>query len=218
MSLSQIQIIRSLGEALQWLERELSWGTPLGELNHLTGRIGELYAAMITRGQMAGAVNQQGYDVVSADGERIQVKTITSSGHVSFRKSTIGQADRVMILKLELDEDEPSIIELLDAPIADLIPRLRDSGTKLSYNISRRSGPAPDLSRLKRVSVALWRDIRVAQLENGSILVEREDLPVAPAKPVLREIARDIGVDILSGSGRPKNTRALGSDIIKALG
>lgn len=43
------------------------------ELRPLTGRIGELYVAMITRGQMALATNQKGGDVVSALGERISV-------------------------------------------------------------------------------------------------------------------------------------------------
>jgi len=52
--------------------------------SRLTGRIGELYAAMITRGQMALETNQRGYDVVSALNERISVKTITTSTHVSF--------------------------------------------------------------------------------------------------------------------------------------
>ena len=85
MSLSQTQIIRSLGEALAWFEKELSWGTPIAELRHLTGRIGELYVAMVTRGQMALSVNQVGYDVVSAEGEKISVKTFTSS---KDRKST----------------------------------------------------------------------------------------------------------------------------------
>ncbi|KOX58810.1 hypothetical protein ADL19_06720 [Streptomyces purpurogeneiscleroticus] len=41
MPLSQVQIIRSLGEALAWFERELVWGVPPAELRHLTGRIQE---------------------------------------------------------------------------------------------------------------------------------------------------------------------------------
>ena len=53
MTMSQVQIIQSLGEALTWFEKELNWGVPQAELWHLSGRIGELYAAMITRGQMA---------------------------------------------------------------------------------------------------------------------------------------------------------------------
>src|SRR6218665_3050245 len=65
-TLTQVQIIQSLAEALSWFEKEISWGVSLGELRHLTGRIGELYAAMITRGQMTLDTNQRGYDVVSA--------------------------------------------------------------------------------------------------------------------------------------------------------
>lgn len=50
-TLTQVQIIQSLAEALSWFEKELSWGVAPADLNHLTGRIGELYAAMITRGK-----------------------------------------------------------------------------------------------------------------------------------------------------------------------
>ncbi len=65
MALTQIQIIQSLGEALSWMEKEINWGVPVTELRHLSGRIGELYAALISNGQMATEVNQKGYDVVS---------------------------------------------------------------------------------------------------------------------------------------------------------
>ena len=60
MSLSQVQIIRSQAEALQWLEKGLSWGAEVAERRHLTGRIGELYTAVIMGGQMAVAVNHVG--------------------------------------------------------------------------------------------------------------------------------------------------------------
>ncbi|WP_216075369.1 hypothetical protein, partial [Acinetobacter indicus] len=43
-------------------------GMPIAELRHLTGRIGELYVAMMTLGQLADSVNQRGYDVVSSTG------------------------------------------------------------------------------------------------------------------------------------------------------
>ena len=62
MALTQMQIIQSLGEAMSWFEREIAWGVPPTELRHLSGRLGELYAALIMNGQMATAVNQQGYD------------------------------------------------------------------------------------------------------------------------------------------------------------
>jgi len=40
MALSQFDIIKSLGESIEWFEKELSWGMPIAELRHLTGRIG----------------------------------------------------------------------------------------------------------------------------------------------------------------------------------
>lgn len=107
MTLSQTQIIRSLADALQWFEKELAWGAPVAELRHLTGRIGELYVAMIMRGQMALSVNQVGYDVVSAEGERITVKTFTSSTRINFNPATLHNASRVMILQIVIDEGSP---------------------------------------------------------------------------------------------------------------
>ncbi len=41
-TLTQVQIIQSLAEALSWFEKEIGWGVRPSELNHLTGRIGEL--------------------------------------------------------------------------------------------------------------------------------------------------------------------------------
>ena len=43
---------------MSWLERELSWDVPATEPRHLTGRIGELYAALIKNGRKATEVNQ----------------------------------------------------------------------------------------------------------------------------------------------------------------
>ncbi len=217
MSLSQIQIIKALADALQWLERELAWGAPIQELRHLTGRIGELYTAMITRGQMAAAVNQRGYDVVSAEGERISVKTVTSATRVDFNRATIDQVDRVVILRINLDDGEPSLEELMDLPIAEVMPQLRDIGTALYFPVSRSPRPPADLSKLKETAQATWQGYTISQLENGTIVVERDGAPINPAKPVLREIARQHGVDIMNTMGNSKNTRSLGSDVLKAL-
>ncbi|MBO1913178.1 hypothetical protein [Sporosarcina sp. 6E9] len=56
MALTQMQIIQSLGEAMSWLEREISWGKNPAELTHFMGRIGELYVAMYTNGNIADDV------------------------------------------------------------------------------------------------------------------------------------------------------------------
>ena len=107
MALIQMQIIQSLGEAMSWFERELNWGVPPTELRHLSGRIGELYAALITNGQMATDVNQHGYDVVSALGDKISVKTTAimgSNGHISFNPNTLDKVDRIIILRINTEE------------------------------------------------------------------------------------------------------------------
>ena len=109
MALSQMQLIQSLGEAMAWFEREIAWEVPPTELRHLCGRIGELYAALITNGRMATEVNQKGYDVVSAAGEHISVKTTAmmgSGGHVTFNTNTLAHVDRVIVLRINTTENE----------------------------------------------------------------------------------------------------------------
>ena len=214
--MSQVQIIQSLAEALSRFEKELNWGVPQAELRHLSGRIGELYAAMITRGQMALAVNQHGYDVVSADGERISLKTITTSSHVSFNFEKLDQVDRVIILRLVVEENEVSIEELLDCTSANARNEMRVLQRKLVYtpiNLSR----GRNFSDLRVTEQGKFRGILIKQLENGSILLECNGQPVNPAKPELREVAVEIGDDILNSNGNPKNTRSLGANILTVL-
>lgn len=114
MALTQMQLIQSLGEAMSWFERERGWGVEPTELRHLCGRIGELYAALITNGQMAPEVNQRGYDVVSGVGERISVKTtaiMKPSGHVLFNPNSLEFVDRVIVIRMNSKRPaQPSVI------------------------------------------------------------------------------------------------------------
>lgn len=217
ISLSQVQIIRSLAEALAWFEKEIAWGVDPAELRHLTGRIGELYAAMITRGQMALAVNQRGYDVVGADGTKISVKTVTSSGHVTFRKSTLSEADRVMILRINIDEDEASIEEVFDRSVSETIVNCQETAEGYRYGVRARIVEHSDLSELKVVAEVTADNRRIGQLENGTIIVEVDGSRLAVVKPALREIAKSRGISIQNGNGGLKNTRQLGADIIATL-
>jgi hypothetical protein len=230
-TLSQTQIIRSLSQALEWFEKEVQWGVSPGELNHLTGRIGELYAAMITRGQMALATNQRGYDVVSLAKQRISVKTVTTSTQATFNASTFGEVDRVIILRIVIDDDDVSIEEILDCPAADIAQRGANKNGRIVIPIPRAAvganasagglvQPATEQTgarALKEIGTAIHGRRRVVLYENGMITVETDGDEEDVAKPVLREIAREIGVDFLNGAGNPKNTRTLGTDIIKAL-
>lgn len=217
ISLSQVQIIRSLAEALAWFEKEIGWGVDPAELRHLTGRIGELYAAMITRGQMALAVNQRGYDVVGKDGKKVSVKTVTSSGHVTFRKSTLREADQVMILRINIDEGEASIEEVLDTSVSEIIGHCQEAAEEYRYGVRARTVERGDLSKLKVVAEATVDNRRIGQLENGTIIVEEGGTRLDVVKPTLRAVARSHGISIQNGNGGLKNTRQLGADIIATL-
>ena len=216
MSLSQVQIIRSLGEALAWFEKELAWNVEAAELRHLTGRIGELYAAMISRGQMALAVNQKGYDVVSAEGEHISVKTVTTSNHVDFRKSTFDDVDRVLILRIDIDEGEAAIVEVFDGGKADLIAQCKDLGARYQY-VFKKNHAKRSFDELKVTAQAQRGDRKIMQLENGTIVVEVGGVKQGVVKPVLRAICEDVGVSLLNANGNKRNTRQLGAEVIAAL-
>lgn len=216
-TLTQTQIIQSLAEALGWFEKELSWGVAPAELNHLTGRIGELYAAMITRGQMALETNQRGYDVVSADNERISVKTITSTVNVAFNPATFDQVDRVIVLRINVDEDSGvSIEELMDLPAGAARAAMRGNDARLTLKVARRQREPLSLDHLAITGRASFEGYRIMRYENGTIRVECGGAPVIPAKPVLRDIAARIGVDPFREHGTAKNTRQLGDEIIRA--
>lgn len=219
-TLTQVQIIQSLGEALSWFEKEVSWGVSPGELNHLTGRIGELYAAMITRGQMALDTNQRGYDVVTASNERTSVKTVTTSSHVTFNLSTFHLVDRVMILRVNVDEETGiSVEELLDEPADVARQTMRIAGDRLVYAITptaaREKRPVEEMRVVARAS---WRDLDIVRYEGGPIRVlSRGIVQPVVVKDVLRPIAAELGIGLLNSKGEAKNTRTLGAEVIRAI-
>ena len=219
MALTQMQLIQSLGEALAWFERELQWGAPPTELRHLCGRIGELYTALITNGQMASAVNQQGYDVVSAHGERISVKTTAmmgGNGHVTFNSRTLDQVDRVMVLRVNAEEMQVEV--LLDAAVRDALAIMgpeRDGSRVLS--LSRLMRKAKPRSELETVTEVEFRGCVVRELESGTIELLRDGAVVSPVLPTLKELALALNVPLLNANGNPFNTRQLGSHVIRAV-
>jgi len=221
-TLTQTEIIRSLAAALGWLEREISWGVKPAELRALTGRIGELYAAMITRGQMALATNQRGYDVVSADGEHVSVKTITSSTHVSFRASTFHDVHRVIILRVNVDADEGiSIQELMDKPAHEARGLCSESNGKIRYVFQRQQPPPPEGEApggLLVTATATYGEHEICRYENGAIRILRNGVEQKMnVKAFLRPIAVELGVRTDRDTGLRINTQQLGWAVIRAL-
>ncbi|MES5099253.1 hypothetical protein ABUK73_13570 [Agrobacterium sp. BA1120] len=218
-TLTQVQIIQSLAEALSWFEKEISWGVSSGELNHLTGRIGELYAAMITQGQMALDTNQRGYDVVSASNERISVKTITTSTHVGFNQNTFHHVDRVMILRINIDDEKGvSVEELLDASAEEMRQLMREQAGKLVYPIKRGTLEERPAESLEITARASYSDLEVVKYESGAIrILQHGTVQQGVVKEALRSIATEVGVDLFNSKGGLKNTQQLGADVIRSL-
>lgn len=219
MALTQMQLIQSLGEAMAWFEREINWGVPATELRHLCGRIGELYVAMITNGQMATEVNQRGYDVVSSAGERISVKTTAmmgNGGHISFNASSLELVDRVIVLRVNTEEMQ--VETLLNASASEAISlMLPDDGGRKTLPL-RRLVRKPLLERtVTLVAEVSFQGYIIKELESGSIEVLRDGSPLVPVRPVLRELANSLNVGVLNGNGNPLNTRQLGTRIIKTI-
>lgn len=219
MALTQMQLIQSLGEAMAWLERELQWGVAPTELRHLCGRIGELYAALITNGQMAAAVNQRGYDVVSAFGERVSVKTTAmmgSGGHVSFNPNSLAEVDRVMVFRINTEEMQ--VETLLDSSVDEALalmgPETQGKRALPLSKLVRKSKPRSELRASCEVS---FGEFVVRELESGTIEVERDGTLVTPVKPALRELAVRLNIPLVNTNGNPLNTRQLGSQLIKSL-
>lgn len=218
VTLTQTQIIQSPGEAFSWFEKERAWGVQAAELRHLTGRIGELFAAMITRGQMALETNQRGYDVVGADGSRVSVKTVTSRHSITFNAATLAQADRIMILLLVDDADKGlSIEELIDEDRASFMSRLGPLRNGVHTLYLPRAAAEKPVDALAITDTASFDGFVVTRFENGSIKVEANGSEVKPAKPMLRQPAARLGVAIEAPSGVARNTQQLGGHIIKAI-
>lgn len=172
----------------------------------------------ITNGKMALETNQRGYDVVSAEHERISVKTITSSNHVSFNENTFSFVDRVMILRVFADsENGVSVETLLDCSSEDILKKYTFSSSKLHISISRLLSPKKKIEKLRAIDEATIGKYVIRKSEDSTIQVLVDDQIVGPAYPILSDIASSIDVDILNENGGVKNTRQLGADIIRKI-
>lgn len=219
MALTQMQIIQSLGEAMSWFERELGWGVPPTELRHLCGRIGELYAALITNGQMATEVNQKGYDVVSGDGERISVKTTAmmgSGGNINFNTNTFELVDRIIILRINTEEMQVETLLNLPTSEAQEFMGPEKNGNR-SLSVSKLTKTTKSKDDIKSINEVEYEGFIVRELETGTIEIERNGVLVSPAKPELRNLAKMLNISLMNSNGNLLNTRQLGSQIIKSI-
>ena len=217
MSLNQMQTIQSLGNNLAMLQQEVEiFGVSATETRHLVGRIGELYACVITNGQMAPNTNERGYDVVSKNGDRISVKTTattTTSGGALFNLKTLHLVDRIMIMRINEDLE---IETLLDASIEEA-KKLMNKGTIAYSKLFGTGRNNINLEEIAIVNQVEFKDYNIKEYENGSITVHQQDEMVTPAKPTLRKLATTLNISLHNSNGNQHNTRTLGSLVVQAI-
>lgn len=168
---------------------------------------------------MALATNQHGYDVVSAGNERISVKAVTTSSTVMFNLNTFHLVDRVIVLRIVNDPDTGlAVEEVLDSPAPAAKSLMRVNGTKLIYSLSSNNRTQRPVDELGITARAHHRDWEIRKYENGAIRIAINGvLQEITVKDVLRLIAPEVGVEVVSSSGAVKNTQQLGAEIIRAI-
>jgi predicted type IV restriction endonuclease len=90
------------------------------------------------------------------------------------------------------------------------------SGKYVFYTKNTTKETIP-FSELDIVKSAKFENFTINQYESGTIKVLQNGIEETTTKPILREIASKIGVNILNDANRRKNTRQLGSNIILML-
>ncbi|CUW97581.1 conserved hypothetical protein [Agrobacterium fabacearum S56] len=162
---------------------------------------------------------RQGYDVLSASNERISVETITRSTHVDFNLNTFHHVDRVIVVRVNVDDDKGiSVEELLNEPVGDARQLMRGQGGKLVYPIKRGTREERTVESLEIAGKASYSDFEIVKYENGAIRIFRHGEPQQVVfKETLRSVAAEIGVDLFNSKGGLKNTQQLGADVIRTL-
>lgn len=229
MYISQKNQINSLSQLLDIFEKEVNYGTPAGELTFLTGRIGELYTAIIKNGQLPLKTNQPGYDV-ETETQKISVKTTTSnrgSHHFSFNKNSLKEVSWVVILKIDTEEFEIKV--LFDGPIeqakALMIENksnpnqytLSQSKVSNKKNIVKSKREVPENSIIEEVTYKQWQVQR--QRISPKIIVRSNGVKIPSGKVLyeLRKLAVCIGVEVVKENGIRFTTNELGSKVINQL-
>lgn len=121
-------------------------------------------------------------------------------------------------LRVNVDEEDGVSVEiLLDCSAEEFLKKYGKSNGKHVFGTQGEKRPLQSLDNLTISNEATFGDYLVRQYENGTIQVLESDELQQMAKPHLREIAAEIGVDLWNSNSKAKNTRQLGADIIKVL-
>ncbi|MDI2113459.1 hypothetical protein [Commensalibacter nepenthis] len=168
---------------------------------------------------MALEVNQRGYDVVSAEGEHISVKTITSTKHIRFNLNSFDQVHRVVIIRIVFDENnEISIEEILDKSADDFVACcwVDEHRKKYIYSPYKQTRSVP-LAQQKIAKQVYYDAYQISEYENGRIVMTKDGQEITNINQILQKIALSLGIDIFTRSRNQRTNRRLGAKIIAAI-
>ena len=109
------------------------------------------------------------------------------------------------------------IAEVLAPPAAADSPAGPRGGRKASRSGGHASRPPSRRASTKGRETSI-QGYALRVLDSGSIEIRKDGDRIAPAKPVLRSLAVDLGVSLLNANGNPRNTRQLGQQVIQRAG
>ncbi|MCY3681254.1 MAG: hypothetical protein OXH16_07645 [Gemmatimonadetes bacterium] len=77
--------------------------------------------------------------------------------------------------------------------------------------------PIKDHSDTPVIETATSGPYVIQKLKSGTIKVKKDGEIISPTKPILRELAEKVNVDLFNSRGNTRSTRRLGSEVIKAI-
>lgn len=219
MALTQIDHIHALDETLRGFERELQWGVSPRDLGHLVERIGQIFAAICSNGQIVPADENCGYSVVGYNGDRYLVQCVSGDivgGEINFTHEQLEKVDRVCILFFSTDEIE--INTLLDTSVERLARYVsHHHGNKLIVPLLSLVSSKREPGEIKVTRTVQYKDYVISERENGGVDVASYGNLLNPVKPILLKLAAELDVPLFNGMERSRNTRLLGTQVIQAI-
>jgi hypothetical protein len=142
---------------------------------------------------------------------------MSSNGHISFNPNTLNLVDRIIILRINTEEMQiETLLNETTENTKKLMSKENNNG-KVSISLSRLNKKTKERSELSTIKMVEFENYKILELENGTIEVLENESLILPAKPVLRKISSRLNVNILNNNGNPKNTRQLGSHLIRVI-
>lgn len=120
----------------------------------------------------------------------------------------------------QIHVEDVEIERLYDAPLKEAGKLMRDANDGKDKVISQSKILKKETNQIVNAIVSnevRYKDYSIQKLESGTIKINEKGEAVPVVKPILREIAKEININLTNNNGNLKTTRELGNDIIRQL-